>query len=34
MTQTALDIRAPGNDRDSGFGMAMALEAVNYALSH
>jgi len=34
MTATALDIRAPGPDRDSGFGIVMALEAVNYALTH
>ncbi|HQR11936.1 MAG TPA: S8 family serine peptidase [Casimicrobiaceae bacterium] len=34
MKQTALDIRAPGIDRDSGYGIVMALEAVNYALTH
>ena len=34
MTATALDIRAPGIDRDSGYGIVMALEAVNYALTH
>ena len=32
--QTALDIRAAGLDRDSGYGIVMALEAVNYALTH
>lgn len=34
MKQTALDIRAPGLDRDSGYGIVMALEAVHYALIH
>jgi subtilisin family serine protease len=34
MKQTALDIRALGLDRDSGSGIIMALEAVNYAKSH
>ncbi len=34
MLQTALDIRAPGLDRDSGYGIVMGLEAVNYALTH
>jgi len=34
MKQTALDIRALGLDRDSGSGIVMALEAVNYAKSH
>ncbi len=34
MKATALDIRAAGIDRDSGYGLVMALEAVNYALSH
>jgi hypothetical protein len=34
MLQTALDIRAPGLDRDSGHGIVMGLEAVNYALTH
>ena len=34
MQQTALDIRAPGLDRDSGWGIVMALAAANYALSH
>jgi hypothetical protein len=34
MEQTALDIRAPGLDRDSGWGIVMALAAANYALSH
>jgi hypothetical protein len=34
MKQTALDIRAAGPDRDSGSGISMALEAVNYALTH
>jgi hypothetical protein len=34
MRQTALDIRAAGLDRDSGYGIVMALEAVNYALTH
>jgi hypothetical protein len=34
MKQTALDIRAAGLDRDSGYGIVMALEAVNYALTH
>jgi len=32
--QTTLDIRAAGLDRDSGYGIVMALEAVNYALTH
>ena len=34
MKQTALDIRAPGVDRDAGVGIVMALDAVNYALTH
>ena len=34
MQATALDIRAPGIDRDSGYGITMALEAVQYALTH
>jgi hypothetical protein len=34
MLVTALDIRAPGLDPDSGHGIVMALEAVNYALTH
>jgi hypothetical protein len=34
MLATALDIRAPGLDPDSGHGIVMALEAVNYALTH
>jgi Subtilase family/PEP-CTERM motif len=34
MKATALDIRAPGVDRDSGWGIVMALAAANYALSH
>ena len=34
MLQTALDIRAPGLDRDSGHGIVMGLEAVTYALTH
>jgi subtilase family protein len=34
LQQTALDIRAPGIDRDSGWGIVMALAAANYALSH
>ena len=34
MIATALDIRAAGTDRDSGFGITMAQEAVNYALTH
>jgi subtilisin family serine protease len=34
MQQTALDIRAPGLDRDSGWGIVMALAAANYALAH
>ena len=34
MKATALDIRAPGVDRDAGAGIVMAKEAVDYALSH
>ena len=34
MKQTALDVRAAGVDRDSGWGIVMALAAANYALSH
>lgn len=34
LTQTTLDIRAVGIDRDSGAGLVMAREAVNYALTH
>jgi hypothetical protein len=34
MIATALDNMAPGVDRDSGFGIAMANAAVAYALSH
>jgi len=32
LTTTALDIRAPGIDRDSGYGIVMALAAVNAIL--
>jgi subtilisin family serine protease len=32
LTSTALDIRAPGVDRDSGYGIVMALAAVNAIL--
>jgi hypothetical protein len=34
MTATALDSMAPGIDRDSGYGIAMARAAVQYALTH
>jgi hypothetical protein len=34
MKASALDIRAPGVDRDSGVGIVMAWEAVQYALTH
>ena len=34
MKATALDSMAPGIDRDSGSGIAMALPAVQYALTH
>jgi len=34
MTTSALDTMAAGVDRDSGYGMAMALGAVQYALTH
>jgi Subtilase family len=34
MTSTALDTMAPGMDRDSGYGITMALPAVQAALSH
>lgn len=34
MTATALDSMGTGVDRDSGFGVAMAYAAVQYALSH
>ncbi len=34
MTATALDAMTPGVDRDAGFGIPMALPAVQYALSH
>jgi subtilisin family serine protease len=34
MIATALDTMAPGVDRDSGYGIAMALAAVQYALTH
>lgn len=34
MKATALDIRAAGVDRDSGAGIVMAKEAVDYALTH
>src|SRR5262249_46247783 len=34
ITSTALDSMAPGIDRDSGAGIAMALPAVQYALTH
>jgi hypothetical protein len=34
MKATALDIRAAGVDRDSGWGIVMALAAANYALAH
>jgi subtilisin family serine protease len=33
MTSTALDSMEPGVDRDSGYGIAMALPAVQYALT-
>ena len=32
LTSTALDIRAPGIDRDSGYGIVMAPAAVNAIL--
>ncbi len=32
LTSTALDIRAPGIDRDSGYGIVMASGAVNFIL--
>lgn len=34
LKQTAMDIRAPGVDRDSGVGIVNALNAVNWALTH
>jgi len=34
ITSTALDSMAPGIDRDSGYGVAMAVPAVQYALNH
>lgn len=34
LRQTALDIRAAGLDRDAGYGLMMAREAVTYALTH
>ena len=34
MTATALDSMELGTDRDSGFGIAMARAAVQYALTH
>ncbi len=34
MTATALDIMAPGVDRDSGYGITMGYAAVQYALTH
>jgi subtilisin family serine protease len=34
LINTALDIRAPGVDRDSGYGIIMAPAAVNYVLTH
>jgi hypothetical protein len=34
MQRTALDSMAPGVDRDSGYGIVMALPAVQYALTH
>ena len=34
MTSTALDNGAAGWDRDGGFGVVMALQAVQYALAH
>jgi subtilisin family serine protease len=34
MVASALDNMAPGADRDGGFGVAMALQAVQYALAH
>jgi hypothetical protein len=34
MLATTLDIMAPGIDRDSGHGIVMALEAVQFALTH
>jgi hypothetical protein len=34
LVNTALDIRATGVDRDAGYGIVMAKEAVDYALAH
>lgn len=34
LSNSALDIMAPGVDRDSGAGIIMALPAINYLLSH
>jgi hypothetical protein len=34
MKKTALDIMAPGVDRDAGSGITMALPAIQYALTH
>jgi hypothetical protein len=34
MKATALDIRAVGVDRDAGYGLLMAPDAVQYALTH
>jgi subtilisin family serine protease len=34
MTSTALDNMAPGVDQDSGYGIPMALPAINYSISH
>ncbi|RZL30864.1 MAG: hypothetical protein EOP35_23115, partial [Rubrivivax sp.] len=34
LRQTALDIRGAGVDRDAGYGLMMAQQAVTYALTH
>jgi hypothetical protein len=34
MQATALDTMAPGTDRDSGYGIVMAMAAIQYALTH
>lgn len=34
LSGTALDNRAPGWDRDGGFGIPMALPSINFAISH
>jgi hypothetical protein len=34
LTATALDSMTLGIDRDSGYGVMMALAAVQYALTH